>query len=1068
MRVIHLTTLDRFGYQKPVHRRAASTHAQDDAKMSKKHSKAHASSGKAGAAGFGSGFGFGSGLNSTSTLSYAAEPPDLTLISDANIVVIFKNLAKKDGTTKTKALEELQIHIQSLKSHQQEVEDPIIHAWTKCYPRLSIDSDRRVRQLSHTLQGRLSLACGKSIALYLSKIVGSWLAGLYDNDRATARAAQESLKLVFPTSEKLYNLRKIYHASILQYCQDAIFNETAQTLSDERSVSHDDAEAKYARVISSSLMLVSSLMSDLDMQEISKHEDAYDELLGGKNLWKFSHFEDSSVRRAVYRLMRVSLDKKPDVFSQDLGATSNLFLYKGLGIRQLGSSADFVECLVSLTINYPTVWTDHYMSKKPVLDRLTHFLSRGSQMGTAHFWSLISQLLQEIPIVSDDLDDNRSILHAMHNGVTCKDEPRPNLEAAWMAYLTAAEYLARKLSTNDKSKLLTDLVLPIVTLHIRPDPSRAQWYLPVASWSIALLTKAVQLLGEVLADAWLDISSLLVADMKISSPEQAKGFEPSQDALALQGERWASILAIAVEQSSLATPLFESAAQVIDEAISLLKVRNGKPYGAASVIESALRKNSRLLEHDSPIFDRLSSFISHDAAGLILTISSSSVKLVQMLLTCSHIKDFQGTWREILRGLLLQSPAQDGPDSRRLNEALKILISSPQVRQCNITHDTELQGLLTRKLMAQLDTDSSPIDDPLIPQILSPDNAVISSDSVQHVLSNLTESLSVSEQPLGVLTSLEIIQRFNVEVLGKFISTTLGSNLVSELLSLSESADEDIATKASNLSASLMTGHRSSSKDLVINIISRGLSEASPSSVSVTNLVNLAQNLWAEAGEEQSQIAERIFPDPPFLHEALSSLFQTGPPSDLAITNSLGGAVYLISKTEPTEGLYDWDISGFSRFLRIIFYVTQLVSHTNAFDFVEQEHQRSILEFLELGVQLLNEDISLGGERGLFAPNVENEAPDVLSDAQLVINKRLQRSKGWSHSAPDQSESRLVSKIVESLYDSSKGSSPSSYYYSLAWSAVVRELVELHGCPVTLNQQPLEVMLETIRKSEGE
>ena len=81
---------------------------------------------------FGSGGGFasfGSG-SKASTLSYLGEPPNLTNISDANVVVAFKNLLKKDSTTKTKGLEDLRSYVQA---HPYDadggVEQPILEAW---------------------------------------------------------------------------------------------------------------------------------------------------------------------------------------------------------------------------------------------------------------------------------------------------------------------------------------------------------------------------------------------------------------------------------------------------------------------------------------------------------------------------------------------------------------------------------------------------------------------------------------------------------------------------------------------------------------------------------------------------------------------------------------------------------------------------------------------------------------------------------------------------------------------------------------------------------------------------
>lgn len=96
--------------------------------MSKRQVKSHASSSRAAASAFGGGFGsFSSFGSSASQLSYVSEPPDLSSISDANTVVLFKNLSKKDSTTKAKALEDLQTHITSPSG----VEDAVLEAWVR-------------------------------------------------------------------------------------------------------------------------------------------------------------------------------------------------------------------------------------------------------------------------------------------------------------------------------------------------------------------------------------------------------------------------------------------------------------------------------------------------------------------------------------------------------------------------------------------------------------------------------------------------------------------------------------------------------------------------------------------------------------------------------------------------------------------------------------------------------------------------------------------------------------------------------------------------------------------------
>lgn len=77
---------------------------------------------------FGSPSTFGT-TSSSSALSYVYEPPDLSNITVPNVVVAFKNLQKKDSTTKSRALEELQTHISSVNAEQGEVEEAVLEAW---------------------------------------------------------------------------------------------------------------------------------------------------------------------------------------------------------------------------------------------------------------------------------------------------------------------------------------------------------------------------------------------------------------------------------------------------------------------------------------------------------------------------------------------------------------------------------------------------------------------------------------------------------------------------------------------------------------------------------------------------------------------------------------------------------------------------------------------------------------------------------------------------------------------------------------------------------------------------
>lgn len=144
---------------------------------------------------------------------------------------------------------------------------------------------------------------------YMPKVAGSWLAGTHDADRAVATAAQNALRGTFTTEEKIHNVSKVFQGSILEYCRDAVLEETVQTLSDERTVSADDAEATYARVLSTSLNVVASLISSLSREDLNKHLHIYETLLGEPKVWALAAYKDVTVRRSLLNLLKTSESK---------------------------------------------------------------------------------------------------------------------------------------------------------------------------------------------------------------------------------------------------------------------------------------------------------------------------------------------------------------------------------------------------------------------------------------------------------------------------------------------------------------------------------------------------------------------------------------------------------------------------------------------------------------------------------------------------------------------------------------------------------------------------------------
>lgn len=104
--------------------------------MSKKF-KSQASSSRAAAGTFGGFGGFSSGSGQgreLSSLTYVAEPPDLSQISDPQLAIAFKNFSKKDDVTRTKAIDDIRSFVSNVAANNGTLDEGFLEAWVSLCP----------------------------------------------------------------------------------------------------------------------------------------------------------------------------------------------------------------------------------------------------------------------------------------------------------------------------------------------------------------------------------------------------------------------------------------------------------------------------------------------------------------------------------------------------------------------------------------------------------------------------------------------------------------------------------------------------------------------------------------------------------------------------------------------------------------------------------------------------------------------------------------------------------------------------------------------------------------------
>ncbi|CAK4034431.1 ring zinc finger [Lecanosticta acicola] len=1002
--------------------------------MSKRQFKSQASSGRAGG-GFGAFGSAGFGSSQASTLSCIQEPPDYSLISDSNLVVAFKNLSKKDSTTKAKALEDLQA---ALISNNSDVEDAVVEIWVKLFPRLSIDSARRVRQLAHNFNGQLCAKCGKRIAKHLPRMSGPWLAGTFDVDRAAARAAQDALATVFPTPEKSIGLRKTFQESILEYCKEALLNETVQTLSDERTVSKDDAEATYARVVSTSIAVVTSLLETLPTEEVSKHNHVYELVLGDGRIWDLASHSDAGVRRAIHRLVQTCLARTPDLIENNLKAVSKAYIYKGLTSDQTSSALDFVQTLDALTTKYPSLWTDYYSGKKSAISRLQQGLKHGSHSSTAAYWYSMANVLRNLPAetLPTTYDEVADLLVAARDGVARKEE-RFNASSAWPTYFTLVHVVTTPLPDSVCEDLLEAFAMPPINQYLHPAEESAKWSI-IGAKAASLVSRAalVKRLPPLLERKWPHLAEKLIEAARMSQPEQSKDFDKSQKHVASSGERWAGLqrdfyAGDYTLPESLKSTFLSSNLEILKGCTSLLKSRNGKPYGAAAIIEEQLRACGSIFMSDEEFKQILMAFVQDELPKIMF--SPSQRHLARCLYAVKDLPEFQSAFEATLAAIL------DAPEAGEVKiRTLHALFPSttPQNAVALARSSEALQGFLCALPAGRDNAETQNLQFDLVKL------DVTSQDTSDKLLSGLTATLSLlGPEVHSGLESLEKLAMKSPSTVQAFMETGSGRELLPSVLRLEQSPDDGVAEKASSLSSRLSSAMGEAANDAKYSMLMQNLEQASRSSLTMDALIDLANKIVD--GSESSD-GKELMPNIEVWQRSISAA--TKPPTaSLSMLSPLGGAVHLVqSDATNANDAVQYDGEGLSQALRIAMYLAKMLLRPE-FAAKLGNDLNTILALLDICVQLAEDNTSIVGGNRLWIPTageaVDTEVMDFVSDANSALKKY------WESLPVGAADNERVPffAVLDGLRTQHHHASPMAYYVNVVLAKAYENLFEIHG-----------------------
>ncbi|CAG80051.1 hypothetical protein B0I72DRAFT_102531 [Yarrowia lipolytica] len=370
----------------------------------------------------------GTSFNSGVSFSYITGVPDTKAVTPPARTVLFKNLLKRDASTREKAISELLTQLQA--KNPETLDKTTYYAWIQLYAKLAIDISRVVRDKAHRCQGYICSILGPQSVPHLGDAICPWLLGTVDSDRQVAMAAMQSLDIAFPDPEKRGKFLKTFRKSCVTTLVEALRTETKDSLSDDRFVTKEEADAKFNRFRSSGIALLGNLLPFKQ----SELDEGCEDILHDDKLWNSVTSDDSALAQAVITLASkmITDDSLHETFS-------NTLLRKGLGSINPGCISTYTKLITKLTVTNPEIWS---MAKKPLTPQLSKYLR------TSKAWNEIPVLIEAINRTSLATDMDKLMADFL-SGVTSDESP-----GAWICFF---DTIAKIANTSQLGAALSQL-----------------------------------------------------------------------------------------------------------------------------------------------------------------------------------------------------------------------------------------------------------------------------------------------------------------------------------------------------------------------------------------------------------------------------------------------------------------------------------------------------------------------------------------------------------------------------------------------------------------------------------
>ncbi|XP_053792015.1 E3 ubiquitin-protein ligase listerin isoform X1 [Vidua chalybeata] len=413
--------------------------------------------------------GFGTSQSDLGYVPAIQGAEEVDSLVDADFRMVLRKLSKRDVTTKLKAMQEFGT---MCKEREAEVVRGVLPYWPRIYCKISLDHDRRVREATQQSFEQLILKVKKHLAPYLKSIMGYWLIAQCDTYSPAASAAKVAFEKAFPSIKQPEAL-VFCKDEILNVLQDHLLKETADTLSDPQTVPEEEREAKFFRILTSSLLALKKLLSMLPKKEMHSLEEKLMSLLSQNKFWKYSKNNVSQVRSAFFELISAFCQHLPELVKAEAPRVCPAVL---LSI----DDSDAVVCpalweAVLYTITTIEDCWSHVNARKGVLPKLWTVLREGGRgLATVIYPSLLPFISKVPPdIVGPKLEYVRVFFSSIIQGLSSERTIASPSESSAIitAFMECLCFAVLQKREEDQSQihqmLICDQLIPFISAVLK-------------------------------------------------------------------------------------------------------------------------------------------------------------------------------------------------------------------------------------------------------------------------------------------------------------------------------------------------------------------------------------------------------------------------------------------------------------------------------------------------------------------------------------------------------------------------------------------------------------------------